>query len=558
MIDMARLIGRQRCLLAGIQPLLGIHRHPQAMRRLPLRRLLAALLPMGVATTPLTPASAATFTVTEAQWGTSSTVGSFAWAIDQANNTPGLDVISLQAAGGVINVDDASAPPFTTYIGSFTDSVRIEGNGIQLEGNPTIVSTGGNTYTKTNPTKPVQKDVVVRSAFSFGKVAENVSVQINDLVVDGLNGFLHVGKNAAAIVSNTIFRNSVPYFNNSNKYAPNSFIEALEGSTVNLDRVILEKLNPFFDGLGVGGEYAFGGAIAASKAVLNISDSIIRGSSTTYGAVTLLGGTANIVSSVITGSAGGLSVRDLDGVEGVMNVVNSLLRFEDSMSSAIARIQAYSGGEANLTATTIQANGLYVDTNGGSCSVPSSDPNYLCNGSPLQAFAGGTIRLKESAVSAINMDLALVQHPYSETYAPFGISSSGELLSDANSYVQPTATLLGPALRTLFNQPGLLTDGMPYVLDAGGLLYTPLPEGAVPAGPLLAVILDADGVNQLINPIDGSVITKDVYGNPRTAFGTRDIGAVQGTQVPGPLPIFGLGAALGWSRQLRNRVRKSR
>ncbi|MEB3256776.1 MAG: hypothetical protein VKN83_00505 [Cyanobacteriota bacterium] len=153
------------------------------------------------------------------------------------------------------------------------------------------------------------------------------------------------------------------------------------------------------------------------------------------------------------------------------------------------------------------------------------------------------------------MDLALVQHPYSETYAPFGTPSSGELLSDANSYVQPTATLSGPALRTLFNQPGLLTDGVPYELDANGLFYNPLPEGAVPAGPLLAVILDADGANQLINPIDGSVITKDVYGNPRTAFGTRDIGAVQ---APGPLPIFGLGAALGWSRRLRNRVRKSR
>ncbi|MFM1901819.1 MAG: hypothetical protein RLZZ216_2395 [Cyanobacteriota bacterium] len=528
------------------------------MRRFSLRRLLPAFLQLGVATTPLTPASAATFTVTEAEWGTSSTVGSFAWAIDQANNTPGLDVISLEAAGGVINVDNASAPPFTTFIGRFTDSVRIEGNGIQLEGNPTIVSSGGNTYTKTNPTKPVNSDIVVRPAFSFGDVAENVSVQVNNLVMDGLNGFLRVGKNAAAIVSNTIFRNSVPYFNNSSNYAPNSFIEALEGSTVNLDKVILEKLNPFFESLGVGGEYAFGGAIAASKAVLNISDSIIRGSSTTYGAVTMLGGTANIVSSVITGSAGGLSVLDLDGVEGVMNVVNSLLRFEDSMSSAIARIQAYSGGEANLTATTIQANGLYVDTTGGNCSVPTSNPNYLCNGSPLQAFAGGTIRLKESAVSAINIELALVQAPYSETYAPFGMPSSGELLSDANSYVQPTATLSGPALRTLFDQPGLLTDGVPYVLDADGLLYYALPEGAIPKGPLLAVIPDADGANQLINPIDGTVITKDVYGNARTAFGTRDIGAVQGTQVPGPLPIFAPGAALGWSRGLRRRIRTAR
>ena len=532
------------------------------MRRPPLRRLLAVLLPMGVATTPLTPASAATFTVTEAQWGTSSTVGSFAWAIDQSNNTPGLDVISLQAAGGLINVDNATTLPsigFNTFIGSFTDSVQIEGNNIRLEGDPVIISSGGLVFNKSNPTKPVQQDVVVRNAYSFGRVADGVSIQIKNLVVDGLNGFLEVGKNAAVSVSNTIFRNSVPYFaNGGNNYAPHGFIQADDGTTINLDKVVLEKLNPFFEGI-FQAEFAFDAAIAASKAVVNISDSIIRGSSTTYGALSLLGGTANIVSSVITGSAGGLSVRDFDGVEGVMNVVNSLLRFEDSMSSAIARIQAYSGGEANLTATTIQANGLYVDTNGGNCSVPTSNPNYLCNGSPLQAFAGGTIRLKESAVSAINMDLVDVQDPYSETYAPFGNPSFGDLLSDANSYVQPTATLSGPALQTLFNQPGLLTDGVPYVLDASGLLYSPLPEGAVPAGPLLAVILDADGANQLINPIDGSVITKDVYGNPRTAFGTRDIGAVQGTQqVPGPLPIFGLGAALGWSRRLRNRVRKSR
>jgi len=398
--------------------------------------------------------------------------------------------------------------------------------------------------------------VVVRNAYSFGRVADGVSIQIKNLVVDGLNGFLEVGKNAAVSVSNTIFRNSVPYFANGfNNYEPQTFIQADDGTTINLDKVILEKLNPFFEGISQA-EYAFDAAIAASKAVINISDSIIRGSSTTYGAVNLLGGTANIVSSVITGSAGGLSVRDFDGVDGVMNVVNSLLKFENSMSSAIARIQAFAGGEANLTATTIQANGLYLDTSFSGCSVPSSDPNYLCNGSPLQAFSGGTIRLKESAVSAINMDLVDVQNPYSETYAPFGNPSSGDLLSDANSYVQPTATLSGPALQTLFNQPGLLTDGVPYVLDASGLFYSPLPEGAVPAGPLLAVILDADGANQLINPIDGSVITKDVYGNPRTAFGTRDIGAVQGTQVPGPLPVLGAGAAFGWARRLRKRVRQ--
>jgi hypothetical protein len=148
-----------------------------------------------------------------------------------------------------------------------------------------------------------------------------------------------------------------------------------------------------------------------------------------------------------------------------------------------------------------------------------------------------------------------VDAPYSEAYVLNGVPTTGDLLADGYSYVQPTATLSGPALQALFNQPGLLTGGVPYALDANGFLFYPLPAGATPQGPLLAVIPDADGANQLINPIDGSVITKDVYGNPRTTGGTRDIGAVQ-TQ--GPLPIAGFGVAFGWSRRLRRRISMAR
>lgn len=39
------------------------------------------------------PVSAATFDVTEALWGDTSTTNSLAWAIHQANTTPGADVI---------------------------------------------------------------------------------------------------------------------------------------------------------------------------------------------------------------------------------------------------------------------------------------------------------------------------------------------------------------------------------------------------------------------------------------------------------------------------------
>lgn len=66
---------------------------------------------------------------------------------------------------------------------------------------------------------------------------------------------------------------------------------------------------------------------------------------------------------------------------------------------------------------------------------------------------------------------------------------------------------------------------------------------------------DADGVNQLINPIDGSPILRDVLGQPRTSAGLRTIGAVQPAPVPAPLPFVGAAAALAWSRRLRRRSR---
>lgn len=90
------------------------------------------------------------------------------------------------------------------------------------------------------------------------------------------------------------------------------------------------------------------------------------------------------------------------------------------------------------------------------------------------------------------------------------------------------------------------------------MLRRRLPSGAYPnpTGPLIDQIADADGANQLLSPIDGSVISVDVLGNPRTTRGLRDIGALQ-AQVPGPLPLAGAGAALAWSRRLRRRLRSS-
>ena len=127
-------------------------------------------------------------------------------------------------------------------------------------------------------------------------------------------------------------------------------------------------------------------------------------------------------------------------------------------------------------------------------------------------------------------------------------------------WLQTTSNQSRADLQNLFGNPSLLTSGIPLNLDdlGGGVnAYYPLPSGAYPnpQGPLIDQISDADGVNQLINPIDGSPILRDVFGQPRTQNDLRTIGAVE--PVPGPLPLAGAAAALAWSRRLRRRLRNA-
>ncbi len=259
-----------------------------------------------------------------------------------------------------------------------------------------------------------------------------------------------------------------------------------------------------------------------------------------------------MVSSQILGR--GLSILDYTK-QRVLNVVNSVFRPADN--SATARIQASNGGVINLIASTIQFDATNPSNVPGTSGLLSCPTNYKCNGAPLQAFNGGTINLISSAASVLNTDDARIDNPYSNTWD----NLPGTLTADATSFVQPVTKQDSATLKSLFGQPNLLTSGVPYAVDVSVPFfpqYFNLPVGASPLapGPLINVITDADGNNKLINPIDGSVISKDVFGNPRTGNGLRNVGAVQ-TSVPGPLPVLGCGAAFGWSRRLRRRIQKA-
>ena len=486
---------------------------------------------------------AATYTVSESAWGTSGTVNSFAWALAQANGNLGPDTIRI-SPGLAINVDGATAGP-GGWLATIDEALTIEGQGATLVGNPSFLSSSGTVYTKTKVDvflpPPLGTDILLQQAFSFGKLAPGVGLSINALNSDGLNGFLQLGAGSTASLRDASVRNAVSY-----GVAARSAFDALAGSTLNLSQVVLDNINPALDSLGP----AWSGAIAGENATLNMVRSSIRRAAAAAGAVVWNGGVANVVSSLISDS-GGLSVRD-DSQPGVLNLVNSLVSVS-AQDSDLQRLQAFAGGELNITASSILQDALY-----NSYDNCIGDP-YACAGKPLTAFDGGIIKLRQSTVSLIN-SLLPGQIPagiLSYSAADFGSGSGGQLVALDSVWLQTTPNQSAADLQSLFGSPSLLTSGIPLILQdfgCGITAYSPWPAGAYPnpSGPLVNQISDADGTNQLINPIDGSPIVRDVFGQPRTNNGLRTIGAVQ-TAVPASLPLAGASAALAWSRRLRRR-----
>ncbi len=493
------------------------------------------------------PGLAANFSVTKNFWGNDTTIGSFAWAIHQANTTPGHDTIDLSTS---VSIDDYQGVPLTYRLADITDpaGLLIQGNGHSVVGNPSFITPSGVVHTKTNPQPFKSGDLQTAPTYSFARITDNIAdIVIDKLNIDGLNSFLNIGAGSTVTVQDSMIK----YMGDFGQ-RPAPVFEVFDDSTLNLKGVSLNHINNFQKPI-LGSEYIWFPAIAGNNATLNMERSTLDLlTSSTAGGITWTGGTANIVSSVILGK--GLSITDYQK-EGVLNVVNSVFRPYDS--SATARIQAYSGGVANVIASTIQfdASRTFDVPIGNPNPILGCPQNYKCNGAPLQAFNGGAINLGSSAVSAINTDLVLIDQPYSATYK----NTVGTLTADVFSFVQPVTHQDSATLKSLFSQPNLLTSGVPYALNPSvpffPSIYYNLPGGASPLapGPLLDVVPDADGANKLINPIDGSVISTDVFGNPRTSNGLRNVGAVQAS-VPGPLPVLGCGSAFAWSRRLRRRL----
>ena len=487
-------------------------------------------------------AEAVTFQVTENVYGTAADVGTLAWAIDQSNTTAGFDIINIMP-DLQIDVNNASPISPDRFLARITDSVNIQGNGAKLVGNPNFVTETGQLATKTNiignPYEPAISfdagDLLLAASFNFAQIGtpnsnnDDLNVFISDLGADGLTTFAQTQAGSQLIMNGGDLTNMVNYLIN-NDTAGRPVFEATPSSTLDLNDISITNSYPFANVLDASPDYSiFFGVIQGEDSVLKLKNSSIN-NSFGAGAINWNGGTANVVSSIIE-DAGGLSIADGELLQGTLNLVNSIVYMTggDNLSQT-QRIQAAVGGEANIIASSV----LYDTSNTSEvgCDVVA----YQCNGMPLTATNGGVLNFNSSVALPLNPQLFF---PGKNSYSEF---SSGNLIADQFSYIAATPTQDGNAVKALFDNANILTEGNTYDLLSGNGLsfFKLLPGGAVPLtdGVLVSVIPDATpgGVNQLINPIDGSPITTDVFGNPRTnGAGFRDIGAVQ-VQVPEQVP----------------------
>jgi hypothetical protein len=463
------------------------------------------------------------FTVTSGSWGPPSTPNTLAWAVEQANASSAPDNVISIAEGLEILVDGAASTG-VLELARITRSVRIEGHGATLVGNPTFVTSGGLEITKDAPTRfNPASDILVMGSYSFLNIgAEGVDnsgihVVINDLKADGLNRFARVEQNARLDLTGASITRCVN-FTDSTGHTPGFLVQP--GGTLNVAGLQASR------NFALTHDGFFTGFFYAEDATLNISDSVVE-NSITGGVILQGGGTANVVSSIFSGS-GGVSVIASGQGAGTANIVNSVIFlaggsvFMNGLDGELLpnRIQSLNGSTVNLTASTVAADLLSLD----------KTPAEAANGIPLEAADGGIINLRSSAVMVGADDSDFPGHI---AYQTAGVTTSGTLTADAYCYVHRTLAQETAALQSLFAQPALRTllGFLFYGLSSDPRIQSlyPFPEAVYPFedGPLIGIVPDADGANRLVNPIDGGFILVDAFGDPRTTLGQRNIGAVQ-------------------------------
>ena len=478
------------------------------------------------------PAFAATFNVTSA-WCTGP--DSIIEAIDNANASAGADTISIQPGLTIRFNTCPNVKDLGFYSARVQESVTIEGNGATLQGQQTWVSLSGVINPGGCPSE-LPGVVVTSETPGFLRIGDRsadnsaIKVKVHDLKAADIPAFARVYEGAQLELENVHLID----IQDANRECSRSAIEGFDGSSISLVDSTVENFKNYGSRLL---KNIFSAVLSASRSSVYVKDShFSKRFSGSGGAIYASSSDVTIVSSWFL-RAGGFSFIGSADAPAQSAIVNSVIQV-DGTADQFDRI--YSAYYSNVD---IQASTIVSDF--GTCGAcPPDDSKTL----PLYA-EGGVFNLSETAVG--------VWGDYIPGGALLYAENGGGYTADSLTYVQPVAGQDAASLRALTGQPALLTDppalpgqstGLTLGTPAGRVEFvTPLAPGV-----LIDKVQDAGdgGSHELRDPFDGTVITKDVFGNDRVdANGSRNIGAVQLALAPSLHAVSGDAAVtLEWTR----------
>ena len=465
--------------------------------------------------------------------------GSIQEAAANANANPGVDTIRF-SAGLTVSLASCTRPSGVLfeywYAITLNESVVIDGNGATLDGLSTWIDTAGNVNPKQGcPTSPGYTTLTYSPAFAeigdYRTTNPGLTVTVQNLNLKRMPSAFLVNGSASLNLTGS----NLDQINDIYARCSRPMIDALrEGANVSMSNSVISNSWAY-----TSNTQDAGGVIAVDTGNLEVFQSLL--SDNMAGRAFFTSGTSNIVSTVVTSSGGAHAIG------GTMNIVNSAIVPNVSFHKR-DRISASNAGTVNLTASSVSALTtvcVRVENDTLPCDMP---------GEPLEALgAGSSINLTDSAVGSF------VRSPGGPIVMPAG----GTYMSNARTWVQPTSVQDAAAIAAILPNaitadPGLPNDGTPSAFLAPGITYPrlvmPVLSDGVNPGRLIDAVPNATcaGANALINPIDSSCITSDVFGQPRwDANGTRNIGAIQLALSPhlDARPTGGGGeVALTWNR----------
>lgn len=437
--------------------------------------------------------------------------GSIMDAVNRANTIPGSHNIFFQP-GIEIDISDGSCQTQQTrdvrdyYTFKVNKSITFHGNGALLQGAIYWVDVNGQMSMEQCPSRNPRTKMLVSTA-GFLQVGQpdtdnsGINVVVRSLRLQEVSAVVDVGENATVELFDVSASKVYDFFRTCQRPP----VLAHEGSGLKVTGCYFKDARTW-----ASGSFDFGsGMIYADRtSYLYVDRTKISLCQCEYAirwnaAASRI---ANIVSCNIEAS-NGIAIFGIDPARATANIVNTAILMEGATTSDLEfkRILVAGPVTVKLQASTV-VTGVVV------CSM---QPCTLVN-APLNVLNSGELMLEQTAVNVV--------YPNVGQQEILLALDGGTCKADIYTWMQPVASQNSTVLKTLCNQPGLLTDPPALIqncVDCAGVDYiTPLVPGVLINVVPPSVLLQ--------DPQTGVNITKDVLGNPRYhSTLMRDIGAVQ-------------------------------